>query len=156
MKDKLTLNGRKVEANVYVSFDVSNWNSRASLCKKEDFFSKLTLSGISTLPRRSYVVFPAEACKVSLMNLRKPRESLISPNFLNFSLTFSSGLKSQTSIRKLSCSTLFTSLPKKGKSWIHKRNWQRTHWGRLTVRNLHSRLDPKSWACSWCCIESTD
>ena len=86
----------------------------AQVCvKKEDFFSKLTLSGISTLPRRSYVVFPAEACKVSLMNLRKPRESLISPNFLNFSLTFSSGLKSQTSIRKLSCSTLFTSLPKK-------------------------------------------
>ena len=69
-----------------------------------------TLRGISTLPRRSQVVFPADAFKVSLINFRRPRESLMSPTFLNFSFTFSSGLKSQTSTLKLSCSTLFTSL----------------------------------------------
>ena len=53
-----------------------------------------TLSGISTLPNKSWLIFPVEAFNVSLMNFLNPRLSLISLTFLSFSETFSSGLKS--------------------------------------------------------------
>ena len=60
----------------------SGFNKQYHFSMPEDGIS---FNGISTLPSKSYVVFPVDALTVSLINLRRPLESLMSPNFLNFS-----------------------------------------------------------------------
>ena len=96
------------------------WISPRSFCFLVSGFSRfhqpltplagMFFKGISTLPRSSWEFLPVVACRVSFMNFLSPRPSRTWLILLSFSFTDSSGLKSQTSTLRQSCSTLLTSL----------------------------------------------